>query len=280
MTKIFAHRGCTRNCRENTRDAFATALACGVDGVEFDVRLSRDLVTMVLHDERVDRTSTGSGAVSDLTCRQLRRLDAGYLSLDEVLDLLGDRLELNVHLKPSGPATETLVTRTVRTLTDCGRLATAYITADTATLLLARAVQPQIRVCCLVPQPRNTAAAIDAALAVGSCTMQVGHQQIDAACRSTRCTWGSMPTILPRSTASWRVVSMGCSSTTPRVGSLRAARRRRSLYPLSPYPCSLARCQSPWRSQSISDVTSCPSAPTRGTSPSSAPNPGINPSAA
>ena len=180
MTKIFAHRGCTANCRENTRDAFATALACGVGGVEFDVRLSRDLVPMVLHDEHVDRTSTGSGAVSDLTCQQLRMLDAGYLSLDEVLDLLGDRLEFNVHLKPSAEATESLVTRTVQALTECGRLATAYITADAATLRLARAVQRQIRVCCLVPQPRNTAAAIDAALAVGSCNMQVGHQQINA----------------------------------------------------------------------------------------------------
>jgi len=190
MTKIFAHRGCTRDSPENTRPAFATALSCGVDGIEFDVCLSRDGVAMVIHDETVDRTSDGSGAISDLTCDQLHTLDAGswfdlrfagerFLTLDGVLDLLAGRLELNVHLKPSGKATETLVARTAQALARHGRLSTAYITCDETTLRLARAAEPGIRVSCLVPHPRNTAAAIDAAIAVGSCNMQVGHQQID-----------------------------------------------------------------------------------------------------
>ena len=190
MTKIFAHRGCTRDSPENTRPAFATALSCGVDGIEFDVALSRDGVVMVIHDETVDRTSDGSGAISDLSFDQLQALDAGswfearfagehYLSLDEVLQLLEGRLELNVHLKPSGTATEALVAHTAEALARHGRLSTAYITGDETALGLARTVEPGIRVSCLVPHPRNTAAAIDAAIAVGSCNMQVGHQQID-----------------------------------------------------------------------------------------------------
>jgi glycerophosphoryl diester phosphodiesterase len=190
MTRIFAHRGCTRDCPENTRSAFATARSCGVDGVEFDVQLSRDSVAMVIHDTRVDRTCNGVGAVSDLTYKELRVLDAGswfdvrfageqFLSLDEVLELIDDQLELNVHLKPVGLATSFLVERSVKALARHGRLRTAYITCDETTLLMARALQPAIRASCLVPHPRNTAAAIDAALAVGSCNMQVGHRQID-----------------------------------------------------------------------------------------------------
>ena len=58
-------------------EAFQQAVALGVDGMEFDVRLTRDGRAVVMHDATVDRTTSGSGAVADLTLAQIRGLDAG-----------------------------------------------------------------------------------------------------------------------------------------------------------------------------------------------------------
>src|SRR4051812_9330297 len=75
---VFAHRGAGALAPENTIAAFDNGLALGADGLELDVRLSRDGVVVVHHDATLERTSDGRGAVSDLSFEQLARLDAGY----------------------------------------------------------------------------------------------------------------------------------------------------------------------------------------------------------
>ncbi|MCC6163354.1 MAG: glycerophosphodiester phosphodiesterase [Acidobacteria bacterium] len=75
---VFAHRGGSRLRPENTIAAFDNGLACGADGLEFDVRLSRDGVVMVHHDETLERTTNGSGPLSAQTADALAQLDAGW----------------------------------------------------------------------------------------------------------------------------------------------------------------------------------------------------------
>jgi glycerophosphoryl diester phosphodiesterase len=75
---VFAHRGGAALAPENTLVAFERGLALGADGIELDVRLSRDGSVVVHHDATVDRTTDGSGAVSALSADELARLDAGY----------------------------------------------------------------------------------------------------------------------------------------------------------------------------------------------------------
>jgi len=75
--KIVAHRGWSAKAPENTLAALALAAGAGADGSEFDVRLSRDGVIVLMHDRTVDRTTDGRGKVADLTLAQLRKLDAG-----------------------------------------------------------------------------------------------------------------------------------------------------------------------------------------------------------
>jgi glycerophosphoryl diester phosphodiesterase len=75
---VFAHRGGSRLAPENTTAAFDRAVAEGVDGLELDVRLSRDGEVMVCHDARLDRTCDASGALADMTAAELVRVDAGY----------------------------------------------------------------------------------------------------------------------------------------------------------------------------------------------------------
>ncbi|SUM44505.1 glycerophosphoryl diester phosphodiesterase [Staphylococcus petrasii] len=75
---IFAHRGGMAVRPEQTQLAFDNAVAHGLDGFETDVRLTKDEELIVFHDATVDRTTNGSGKVSEHTLAELKRLDAGY----------------------------------------------------------------------------------------------------------------------------------------------------------------------------------------------------------
>lgn len=120
---IFAHRGGMAVRPEQTKLAFDNAVTHGIDGFETDVRLTKDLKLIVFHDLDVDRTTNGSGKVSEHTLSELKRLDSGYhfidinglkpyrghkdayiLSFDELLKLYPQQL-INVDLKDD-PDTE------------------------------------------------------------------------------------------------------------------------------------------------------------------------------
>jgi glycerophosphoryl diester phosphodiesterase len=74
---IIAHRGASAVAPENTIAAFRKALDAGADGVEFDVRLSKDGVPVVIHDATLLRTANINESVADLTADQLSNVDAG-----------------------------------------------------------------------------------------------------------------------------------------------------------------------------------------------------------
>jgi glycerophosphoryl diester phosphodiesterase len=77
--QLVAHRGGSRIAPENTLVAFRRALAWwDADLLELDVRLSRDGVVVVIHDETVDRTTDGTGRIQDLPYAALAELDAGH----------------------------------------------------------------------------------------------------------------------------------------------------------------------------------------------------------
>ena len=73
---IMAHRGLSEAAPENTLAAFAAAVELKFD-VEFDVYECQSQELVVIHDLTVDRTTTGSGAIADLTLDELKSLDAG-----------------------------------------------------------------------------------------------------------------------------------------------------------------------------------------------------------
>ena len=75
---VFAHRGGAGLAPENTLAAFDQGVASGADGLELDVRLSRDGVLVVHHDRTLERTTNLRGAVSDATADELARADAGH----------------------------------------------------------------------------------------------------------------------------------------------------------------------------------------------------------
>jgi glycerophosphoryl diester phosphodiesterase len=107
---IFGHRGAPGYPRtgENTIDSFTKALLAGATGLEFDVRRCADGQLVVIHDDTIDRTTTGRGHVANLTYEQLRQFDAGFGApiplLSNVLQEFGGKCLLNIELKSSGIA--------------------------------------------------------------------------------------------------------------------------------------------------------------------------------
>jgi glycerophosphoryl diester phosphodiesterase len=74
---IIGHRGASALAPENTLAAFRQAIADGVDGIEFDVRLARDGVAVVIHDATLERTGLLKSKVSNLTAAELQATDVG-----------------------------------------------------------------------------------------------------------------------------------------------------------------------------------------------------------
>jgi len=107
---LVAHRGSSVAAPENTLAAFGQALADGADAVELDVHLCKDHEVVVLHDERLERTTDGRGRVQDHTLKELKRLSAGAWfhkkfsseripTLGEVLDFIGGKAGVNIEIK-------------------------------------------------------------------------------------------------------------------------------------------------------------------------------------
>ncbi len=74
---VAGHRGDRADAPENTMPAFEAAFAGGLEFVETDVQLTADGFAVLLHDETVDRTTDGTGAVAELTLAEVQALDAG-----------------------------------------------------------------------------------------------------------------------------------------------------------------------------------------------------------
>ncbi|MDO5737616.1 MAG: glycerophosphodiester phosphodiesterase [Propionibacteriaceae bacterium] len=131
MTEIWAHRGASAYAPENTIPAFKLALDQGAQGIELDLQRSADGVLVVVHDETINRTSSGFGRVMDLTFDELRRCDFsnGFIghrnvripTLTEVLDLIRPtNAMLNVELKNSVVAYPDLELEAAAMVADAG----------------------------------------------------------------------------------------------------------------------------------------------------------------
>lgn len=151
---VMAHRGGSVLGPESTLATYQRAIDAGVDWLELDVQLSKDGVLVVFHDETVDRTTNGTGAVADLTFDELRKLDAGegqpVPSFEEVLALAqshGVNLfpeTKSAHLYPGVEA------KLLQALEDADYLDHAIIQSFEAdSLNTLRRLNPDVRLCAL-----------------------------------------------------------------------------------------------------------------------------------
>lgn len=75
--EVYSHRGESNYAPENTMSAFYLAQFVNSDGIECDVRKTKDDVLVIIHDRTVDRTSNSTGKISDFTYKELLKMDFG-----------------------------------------------------------------------------------------------------------------------------------------------------------------------------------------------------------
>jgi glycerophosphoryl diester phosphodiesterase len=123
---LIAHRGASAVAPEGTRAALRAAVRAKAQMVELDVRMTNDGRLIIFHDDRLDRTTNGSGEVTRHRYQDLARLDAGawfhprfrgerILLASQAIRLLPRRMRVNLELKPT--------TRPTRLLRQLRRLA-------------------------------------------------------------------------------------------------------------------------------------------------------------
>lgn len=112
LPQIIGHRGCAAYAPENTLEGIHTAADMGVEWVELDVKLTKDQVPIIFHDDDLERTTNGYGLVADMIYDDIRELEAGSWfadsfmgvkipTLEEAVDVLLERdLGLNLEIKP------------------------------------------------------------------------------------------------------------------------------------------------------------------------------------
>lgn len=136
---MFAHRGGAKLGPENTTEAFDRGLSAGADGLEFDVRLSRDGEVVVMHDATVNRTTPGRGPVSGFTAEELARWRVPRLA--DVLSRYPD-VGFIIEIKEPSHTLARKVVDLVREHSAVDRVALGSFHA--APLRLARELEPRI----------------------------------------------------------------------------------------------------------------------------------------
>ncbi len=113
LPKLIGHRGVKDLCPENTIESITKAFDLGLTYVEIDVKISKDRVPILLHDDTLDRTTNGSGLAIDYDYENIKKLDAGKFFYKENTSIFVPRLEdilslctsnngnLNIELKPN-----------------------------------------------------------------------------------------------------------------------------------------------------------------------------------
>jgi glycerophosphoryl diester phosphodiesterase len=160
MTLVVAHRGASVQAPENTMEAFRLGVEAGADAIELDVHLSQDGQLAVIHDDTVDRTTDGVGAVQGFSMGGLQRFDAGARftdaagetpfagkelripTLPEVLDWLPDGVGLVVEIKARAAVPAVVEALRGRSVREEGRA--SVISFDEAAINEAHALDPEL----------------------------------------------------------------------------------------------------------------------------------------
>jgi glycerophosphoryl diester phosphodiesterase len=167
---IVAHRGASALAPEHTIPAYEAAVAASVDALWLDVQESSDEQLVVVHGDRLERTTTGRGRVREVTVQELKRLDAGrwfgwrfrgqrIQTLSEVLERFRDRVGFVVELRGGSDVYPGIEERTLGLLHLYGAADRTLIASyDRDALARCRALDSDIRLgVCVAGRPTEPA---------------------------------------------------------------------------------------------------------------------------
>ena len=185
MVANVAHRGASGNYPENTLLAFQKALEIGVDEVELDLYLTKDDHLIIMHDSTVDRTTDGTGAISELTLAEIKALDAGGVfgeqfrgervpTWEEALELVQGKVGLNVHLKEGGNPDGHYERKVAKALSDFHMVEDSILTCSDASVGIFADIDSRIE-CRIFRANRTPEEYIRKSVEMGLRTMQPGR---------------------------------------------------------------------------------------------------------
>lgn len=166
--QVSAHRGFSYIAPENTIYAFQAAIDSGADYIELDVQLTADKQVVVFHDKSLNRTTNGTGKISDYTYEELQQLssgkwfgiefeDAKIMLLSDVLEFIGHKALLNIEIKNIGNVNET-VEKTVELVKEYGLTSSCYITSFSyKALKKVKEIEPKIKTALIANVATSTA---------------------------------------------------------------------------------------------------------------------------
>lgn len=158
---IYAHRGASAYAPENTMAAFQKAYEYDADGIELDVKCSRDGEMVVIHDQTLDRTTNGKGFVIEQTAKELRALDAGSFYsesykgeriplLVEVLETFSSKMIINIELTNYKSPMDGLAEKAARLVKKIGLGEKIIFSSfNPVNLLITRKIVPEVPVALL-----------------------------------------------------------------------------------------------------------------------------------
>lgn len=164
---IIGHRGASAYAPENTMSAFKMAYEMGANAIEFDVKLTKDGEVVVLHDATLDRTTNGSGRLSEWSLEEIKKLDAGgYLNgkytvehiptLNEVLENLGACLLFNIELTNYASITDDLAKKVIREVEERGMENQVLLSSfNPLTLIRANGITKRIPTALLISRKQS-----------------------------------------------------------------------------------------------------------------------------
>lgn len=120
LFEIVAHRGFPTKAPENTLEAFQHAIEFGADAIEFDVRLTSDGIPVIYHYFYLEEMTNTSGPIFNITFEQLQKVkildcnnqeinDYRILTLDELLETIGDQIGLEIEIKGPEPESSEII---------------------------------------------------------------------------------------------------------------------------------------------------------------------------
>ncbi len=193
---IIAHRGFRARYPENTLAAFQAAVDIGADMIELDVTLTQDRQLVVIHDDTLDRTTTGKGPVREILLKDARQLDAGSWfdprfaqtripTLEEVLDAVGRRILINIEIKPEAfepDAPWDAAERQVLSLVQAKHMVDTVLVSSFEWRILGRlAVAPDAPALALLSEEPADATSLKACRNMGAFSWHPNFHKIDAA---------------------------------------------------------------------------------------------------
>ncbi|MGN0158436.1 MAG: glycerophosphodiester phosphodiesterase [Brotaphodocola sp.] len=155
--KVYGHRGYSGRYPENTMLAFRKAEECGCYGIELDVQLSKDGEVVIIHDEKLDRTTDGHGLVKDYTLAELKKFNAAVVwgdrygfqeipTLREYLEWVKDTdLVTNIEIKTGVYYYENLEEKTLNMVKEYGlEKKVIFSSFNHTSIMLLRKLAPDI----------------------------------------------------------------------------------------------------------------------------------------